>query len=224
MTTEPDHFAATFKALPIFSTMRSNLAMVDAFLRRSIIEPSNYKNEDLGFLGVAIGKEQLDVHNRSVTLIVVALLYQSLENYFDLTRIYPRLEDPSLQDFFKGLGGRRRFVESMKTVRKGVFHVRSARSWRSRSVRFLDEVCGERGGVLSVMSELRMLLYDFTENVFMGKLRIWPDYLYEEMERMEIARPDLREKLESGEIEFTEYMDAILSPEGKAPAPGLSGQ
>ena len=63
-----------------------------------IIEPSNYKKK-LGFLGVALGKEQLDVHNRSVTLIVVALLHQSLENYFDLTRIDPRLEDPSLQDF-----------------------------------------------------------------------------------------------------------------------------
>ena len=217
MATEPNHFDATLKALPIFSTMRSNLAMVDAFLRRSIIETSDYKDEDLGFLGVAPGRDQLEIHNRSVTLIVVALLYQSLENYLDLTRIDPRLEDPSLQDFFKRLGGRRRFLESMKTVRKGVFHVRSTRSWRSRSARFFDEVCGERGGVLPLMSELRMLLYDFTEKVFIGKLRIWPDYFYEEMERMEIARPGLREKLESGEIEFTEYMDAILSPEENAP-------
>ncbi len=220
MATEPNHFAATFKALPIFYTMRSNLAMVDAFVRRSIIEPSNYKNEDFGFLGVAVGTQQLDVHNRSVTLIVVSLLYQCLENYFRLTGIDPRLEDPGLQDFFKRSGGRRRFVEGMKTVRKGVFHVNSAKYWRSRSIRFFDEVCREGGGVLTVMSELRMLLYDFTENVFMGKLRIWPDSLHEEMERMETARPDLIEKLESGEIEFTEYMDSILSPERNAPGSG----
>ena len=219
MSLEPD-YSTTFKALPIFSTMRSNLAMADAFLRRSIIETSNYKNEDLGFLGVAPGEEQSNTHNRSVTLIVVALLYHCLENYFDLVRISPRLEDRGLQDFFKSLGSRRQFVDGMETVRKGVFHVRSARSWRSRSVRFLDEACVRRGGVLAVMSELRELLYDFTEKVFIGELKIWPDDVYEHSERMKNAIPGLKEKFESGEIEFSEYLEAMLSSDEDAPESG----
>ena len=193
--------------MPVFSTMRSNLAMVDAFLRRSIIEEHNYRSEDLGFLGIASGELHIQTHNRSVTLVIVALLYQCLENYFDLTRISSRLEDPELQNYLNRLGSNRRFLDGMKKVRHGVFHVRSLRSWRRPSVRYFEEVCDKRGGVLAVMMELRGLLYDFTEKVFLGELRIWPDSVHEEMERLERARPDLIEKLESGEIDITEFLE-----------------
>ena len=200
--------------------MRANLAMVDAFLRRSIIETSNYKDEDLGFLGVAPGEEQLNIHNRSVTLIVVALLYHCLENYFDLVRVSPGLEDRGLQDFFNTLGSRRQFVDGMKTVRKGVFHVRSPRSWRGRGVNFLDKTCARRGGLLAVMSELRGLLYDFTEKVFMGELKIMPNDVYEHSEKIRNAMSGLKEKFESGEIEFSEYLEAMRSSEEDAPESG----
>ena len=220
MTIEPDDSTTTFKALPIFSTLRSNLALVDAFLRRSTIETRNYNGTDLGFLGAEPGEEQLNIHNRSVTVIVVALLYQTLENYSDLRRINPRLEDPGLEAFFKSLGGRRKLFDGMKIVRKGVFHVRSLRSWRSRNARFLEEVCDERGGILAVMSELRRLLYDFTEKVFVGDLRIWPDSVYDDMERWRRERPELVQKLESGDIKFSEYIEAILSPENETPESG----
>ena len=217
---EADNSTVTFKVLPIFSTLRSNLALVDAFLRRSTIETRNYNGADLGFLGVEPGEEQLNIHNRSVAVIVVALLYQTLENYSDLRRISPKLGDPGLEAFFKSLGGRRKLFDGMKTVRKGVFHVRSLRSWRSRNARFLDEVCDERGGVLAVMSELRRLLYDFTEKVFVGDLRIWPNSVYDDMERWRSARPELVQKLESGDIKFSEFMDAMLSPESETSESG----
>ena len=208
MTTEPDDSIAAFKALAIFSTLRSNLALADAFLRCSMIEESNYKHEDLGFLAVAPGEDQLTIHNRSVTLIVVALLYQSLENYLNLVRIRPGLVHSELEGFFDSLGSRRRFIDGMKQVRDGVFHVRSLRSWRRREVRHFGEVCEKRGGSVAVMSELRELLYDFTERVFLGELRIWPDVIYADIERQRQARPDLVEKLESGEIDFFEFMEA----------------
>ena len=38
MTIEPDDLITTFKALPIFDTMRANLATADAFVRRSFLE------------------------------------------------------------------------------------------------------------------------------------------------------------------------------------------
>ncbi len=199
MTTEPEVVMTSFKSLSVFSTLRSNLAMVDAFLRRSVIKTSNYTDIDLGFLGVPPGKEQSNVHNQSVSLIVVALL-----------------EDPSLEAFFKSLRSKRRFVDGMKTVRDGVFHIRSLRSWRSRGVRFYYEVCNERGGVSNVVSELRGLFYDFTEKVFLGKLRIWSDFVYEDMERLREERPELIQKLERGEIEFSEFIDATLSSETDA--------
>ena len=190
--------------------MRSNLAMMDGYLRRSRIESSNWKGEDLGFLGMPLGEEQTNVHNRSVTLVIVALLYQCLENYFDLVRIDSRLNDPSLEAFFDNLGSRRRFIDGMKAVRGGVFHVRSLRSWRRRNVRYFGEVCDHRGGVSVVISELRKLLYDFTEKVFIGELRIWSDSIYENMERLKIESPHLVDKLESGEIDFAEFMEVSL--------------
>ena len=216
MTAEPDDLITPFKALSVFSTLRSSLAMVDAFWHRSRIETSNHTDKDLGFIGVPPGREQWNVHNQSVAVIVVALLYQCLENYFDLRRIDSRLEDPSLEAFFKSVRSKRQFVDGMKTVRKGVFHVRSTKSWRSRNVRFFYEVCSERGGVSAVVSELRGLLYDFTEKVFLGKLRIWSDSTHEHIERLEREKPELIQKLESGEIEFSEFIDATLSSETDA--------
>ncbi len=210
MTIDPDVLTVTFKALPVFRTMRSNLAMVDAFLRRSRVEEHSYNGEDLGFLGVEPGEEQLDIHNRSVMLIVVALLHQCIENYLALRRIDSRLEDPVLEAFFKSLGSRRQFFGGMKAVRNGVFHVKSVRSWRNRNVRFFDEVCDKRGGILAVMSELRSLFYDFTEKVFLGELRIWPDSIYEDIAKRAKQHPELQQRLDSGEITISEYLDATL--------------
>ena len=213
MSLEQDDFSTSMKAVPIFFTMRSNLAMVDAFLRRSVIEISNDQSDDLGFVWTHPGEQQLSIHNRSITTIVVALLYQTLENYWALKRVKPALEYPGLENFLNDLGGSGKFVDGMEIVRKGVFHVRSLRSWRSQKVASFDKICQQRGGTSVVIRELRNLLYDFTEKVFLGELRIWPDDGYEELNRMELARPDLREKLESGEIEFAEYMEAILFSE-----------
>ncbi len=220
MIPEQGNFSTSWKAVPIFFTMRSNLAMVDAFLRRSVIETSNYQGDDLGFLWSNPGEHQLSIHNRSITTIVISLLFQVLGNYWALKRIRPTLEYPILEDFLRDLGSSGKFFDGMEIVRKGVFHVRSLRSWRSQSVISFDKTCQQRGGTLVVMQELRNLLYDFTEKVFLGELRIWPDDVYEELNRKELARPDLREKLESGEIEFPEYVEAILSLEEKVPGGG----
>ena len=93
--------------------MRSNLAMVDASLRRSTLEATNYKGEDLGFLGTKPGADQMNTHNRSTAVIVVALLFQALKNYSDMKRISARLEDPSLENFLNGLKNKNQFIDGM---------------------------------------------------------------------------------------------------------------
>ena len=213
MTIEPDDSITAFKALAIFSTLRSNLALADAFLRNSIIEVAGYGGEDLGFLSVVPGKDQLSIHNRSVTMIVVALLFDCLENYCHLVRIRPRLEDPLLQKFFDGLVSRRRFIRGMKRVRDGVFHVRSRRTWRGRDVRHFDSVCAVRGGTLTVMAELHGLFYGFTERIFQGELQIWPDSVCEEIDRWEQERPNLVKRFRTGEINIVEFIEARLEEE-----------
>ena len=62
--------------------MRTNLALVDSFVRMSFLEPPNNQNlPDLGFLGLTPGEEQLQVHNYAVLTLIATLLYQALQNY-----------------------------------------------------------------------------------------------------------------------------------------------
>ena len=211
---------AAWKALPIFSTMRSNLALADAFLRHSTIEAANFIDKELGFVGVEPGEAQMKIHNRAVTITVVALLYQAFVNYKELKRVKPTLEYPQLEDYIGNLEARCGFVSGMRTIRNGLFHINHTKSWRSREVTSFDEVCCQRGGILAVMGELHNLLYDLTEKVFLGELRIWPDSVYEQSERMEKSMPDLKRKLENGEINFSDYMEAILSSEDWASRSG----
>ena len=86
---------STFKALAVFRNLRTNLALFSSFARRSGLEPANYSGEDLEYLGVEPGENQLKIHNGAINTILVALVTQALSNYFELKSIKPRLEDPS---------------------------------------------------------------------------------------------------------------------------------
>ena len=182
----------SFKALAIFSTMRSNLAVVDAFLRKSFIEAKHIDGEnDLGFLGVKPGEEQSRIHNQSVIIIVTALLWQSLQNYFDMKRIKSGLEDPDVEEFLNKLGDRNGFIQGMTAIRNGTFHVPSPRQDRRGDTTAFNVICNQRGGVHAVMVGLRGTLYDFTEKCFLGHLKIWPASTYEDFEGLEKERLDL---------------------------------
>lgn len=209
MGTEPEDIGVSLKALPIFSTMRSNLAMVLAFSRRSILEASNYRDEDLGFLGIRPGEEQMNIHNGNVITIQVALLYQALENYQELKKTKPTLEYRELEDFLKDLEGTGEFIDSMRIIRNGVFHVNTPKLRDRQCITSFNETCNEHGGVPTVMAELLNLLYDFTEKVFEGKLKIWPAAAYEDLDRLEKERPDLMAKLKIGEADLLEIVDAM---------------
>ena len=184
--------------------MRSNLAMVDAFLRRSVLEVSNYSGNDLGFLGIKPGEEQRNIHNGSVMTIQVALLYQILKNYQVLKRVKSTLEYPSLEDFLKDLESGGEFVNGMRLIRNGVFHVNTSNPRDKQAITSFNETCKQRGGVPAVMAELKKLFYDFTEKIFLGELQIWPDRIYADLERMEKERPGFKERLEKGELNFPE--------------------
>ena len=145
--------------------------MINAFSRRSMLEPSNYGGQDLGFWGVEPGEEQMTTHNRAIITIQIALLYQTLENYLTIKKINPKLEDSSLEDFLNSFPSRKKFVDGMNSVRKGVFHIKSTKAWRSRKVVSFLDTCDKRGGTLTVMAKLIGLLYDFTEKVFLGRVK-----------------------------------------------------
>ena len=188
---EKEDASSTFKALPVFRTLRTNLALFSSIARRSGIEPTNYSGEDLGFVGVESGENQLKVHNGAITSILIALVTQALSNYVELKSIKPRLEDPDLEEFPDRFEDRERFFRGMKKARNAVFHVRSRRAWRDRDVAFLGEVLQQRveAGDSDVVGSLSALLYDFTGKCFTGDLKIWPLRYYEALEAPD---PDLR--------------------------------
>lgn len=214
---DAEDLGSTLKALPVFGTLRTNLAMVSSFARRSGLEPANYSGDDLEFLGVEPGENQLKVHNDAITTIRVAFVRQALWNYFELKRIKPRLEDPDLERFLDQLGNRERFFSGMTKTRNAVFHVRSRSAWRDRDVVFLHEVLqqGAKEGNPDVAEELAVLLYEFTQKCFMGDLKIGPLRQYEELEALD---PELRARMDTGEVSFEEFIEALNCVRHRTPA------
>ena len=205
---DAEDLRSTFRALWVFETLRTNLALFSSFARHSVIEPANYSGEDLEFLGVEPGENQLGVHNQAINTILTALVTQALKNYLELKRIKPCLEDPDLEEFLDQFEDREKFLRGMTKVRNAVFHVRSRRAWRDADVLFIHEVRRRRvqEGGPDVVGELSVLLYDFTEKCFMGDLKIWPLRQYEELKALD---PKLRTKMDTGEASFEELVEAL---------------
>ena len=205
---DAEEFGTTFKALPVFQTLRTNLALFSSFARQSGLDPINNSGEDLEFLGVQAGESQLKAHNEGIAKILVALVTQALNNYIDLKSINPRLEDPDLEKFLDGLGDRDRFFRGMTKVRNAVFHVKSRRAWRDRDVVFLEEIFQQRveSGDSDVVGKLSVLLYDFTQKCFVGDLKIWPLRLHEDQEAVD---PELRARMDAGEVSAVEVIEAL---------------
>ena len=179
-----DDFIASLKALDVFFTLRANLALVESFSRRSFIEAEYNKSpQDLRFLGVDVGESQFDLHNQAVITISTALVYQALENYLEMRGIKSELEYPELESFLNSLEKRDDFLTGMRLIRNATFHVPRMRYWEIETVKIFQTICEERGGVVSVLHEMRGLLYDFTEKCFMGDLKIFPALIYDDVER-----------------------------------------
>lgn len=205
---DAEDLASTFRALPVFHTLRTNLALFSSFARRSVIEPANYSGEDLGFLGIEPGESQLKAHNQAIATILGAVVTQALRNYCELKRIKPRLEDPDLEKFLDQFGDRERFVRGMTKARNAVFHVKSRKAWRDRDIAFVHEIVQQRiqAGDPDVVARLSFLLYDFTQKCFTGSLKIWPLRLYEELDALD---PELRARMGTGEASLDEFIEAL---------------
>ncbi len=205
---DAEDVGSTFKALAVFRNLRTNLALFSSFARRSGLEPANYSGEDIEYLGVEPGENQLKIHNGAINTILVALETQALRNYFELKSIKPRLEDPDLEQFLNHLEDRNRFFRGMTKLRNAVFHVKTRRAWRDRDVVFLNEVLQQRikAGDRDVVKRLAVLLYDFTGKCFMGDLKIWPLRYYEEIGALD---PELRARRDAGEASVEEVIEAL---------------
>ena len=205
---DAEDLGSTMKALPVFQTLRTNLALFSSFARRSALEPENYSGEDLEFLGVEPGGDQLRIHNEAITTILAAFVTQALSNYFELKRIKPRLEDPDVEKFLDQFEDQERVISGMTKTRNAVFHVKRRKAWRDRDVVFLHGVLRRRAeaGQPDVVGTLAVLLYDFTQKCFMGDLKIWPLRQYEEFEALD---PELRARMDRGEASFEEFIEAL---------------
>lgn len=207
METDRDDTVASFKALGIFQTMNSNLAMLESFTRRSVIEPENYDGADLGFIGMVAGAQQIRTHNRAVVLVSVSLLYQAFENYWEMKRVSPRLEFAEVESFLDGIADKAQFIDGMRRIRNGVFHVTGQKSWRHRSIKTFYEVCGKLGGPLAVVARLRDVLYRFTDKCLVGDLKVFPLAEYEYWKRMEKEHPEELALVRRGEIDLIAFLE-----------------
>ena len=205
---DAEDVGSTFKALAVFQNLRTNLALFSSFARRSGLEPANYSGEDLEFVGVEPGENQLKVHNDAITRILVALVTQALSNYFELKSIKPRLEDPDLEKFLDRFEDRGKSFRGMTKVRNAVFHVKSRRAWRDRDVVFFYEDFQQRikAGDPDVVAKLSILLYDFTQKCFMGDLKFWPLRQYEEHEALD---PEMRARIDAGKASAEEIIEVL---------------
>lgn len=194
------------RILAVFDNMRAGLALATSFSRRSLLDPNEWDGTDLGFYGLKPDRTQLEAQNGSVSMILVALVSQALENYFELKRLKPRLEDSELEGFLDGMEDRSRFVSGLKKFRNAVFHAKSRRAWRHRDIVFCARVFRKRGG-LEVAVELLDRLYAFTDKCFRGDLMIWPLGMDEEVSRLSARRAS-----EGGET-FEDFLENLVGPE-----------
>ena len=212
MSIRGDNVSNSFRALAIFRTMRTNLALVDSFVRMSLLEPPNNQNPpDLGFLGLEPGEEQRQVHNYAVLTLIAALLYQALHNYGDMKRFKAGLEDPDIESFLDGLGDRQQFIEGMRIIRNHTFHIYRHNRKDSESIDAFGKACEQGGGALSVMQQLLDLLYHYTEKCFMGELRVFPDRQYEDLERQKSEDPLFAERWDRSEL----TLEDLFGPDGE---------
>lgn len=181
--------------------------MVMSFVRRSLPKEESADGYDIGLLGVPSGDAQVATHARSVTCFLMALLSQCLDNYADLKRLKPELEDADLEALLDGLDDRRRFLSGMARVRIAVFHVKDMKAWRHRDIEFVAQVCAGQGGIHVIVEKLLNHLYGFTSKCFRGELHIHPRFVYERAADQGI--PEMNAKLEAGDISVQEYERAF---------------
>ena len=196
----------SFKALPVFRTLRTNLALFSAFSRRSYMDTEIPETGDLGFLGVPTGESQPKAHNNAIMLISTTFLAQALKNYLELKNLLSRLEDPDIEEFLNAVEGRDRIVQGMAKARNAVFHLKSRRAWRDRDVRHLTAAWTP-----ALAARLSDLLYAFTAKCFMGELKIWPLRQYEDREALD---PEMRARIDAGEASVEEIIQALSRSTG----------
>ena len=189
MEIEQNEVTVFGKVSSLFRVMRNNLAITDAFFRYSPLSIDDKESKfNGGFLGMKPGSDHIKTQNQSILIILVACLYQALENYCDLKRVKPVLRDSDIESFLDDLKNKKDFIKGMRIIRNGVFHVNDLGLKTTRCIAIFDDICAKHGGVVKVMRELQQLLYDFTGKCFSGELQVLPSAAYEineaEMEKI----------------------------------------
>ena len=183
-----NEFDISQKALHVFETMRLNLATVDSFLRNTYIEVNSTDIDqiELGFFGIASSKEQITIHNNNITTMIFIFLFQSLQNYFEIVKINPKLRDMNLEGTLSEIECSDEVIKSIRAIRNNIFHVpRIIQLMRvEKEIKIFNAFLNKKGDQ-NITEKLRTSLGDFTEKIFMGELKIYPDWVYAEIEKEE---------------------------------------
>ena len=63
------------------------------------------------------------MHSENIVMINFAFLFQSLQNYFEMVKVNPKLRDINLEDTLSDIGCSDEIIEGMRVVRNNIFHV-----------------------------------------------------------------------------------------------------
>ena len=168
------------KIFETFINLRSNLMLAMSFIRFSFIDPTPRDQCDFGLLGIERGEAQINAHARSIAIIRIALLYQTLTCYCTLTQMRPQLKDDDLEVYLDQFDDRAAVLNGMRILRNKFFHIGKMSSWNND--RYMQIMQGEfttRGGLLGVTESLANLLNAFVGKCARGELYLFPEDLYD---------------------------------------------
>lgn len=180
-----EDFESSMEALSLFSTLRAHLMMADSFFRDSIMEATEDKELDVGFVATPRGMAQVVTHNQAVELLMISILLPAVDTYLAMVEVRPMLKDPDLEAFLDDLGDRNRFCHGMKKVRNGVLHINSVKYWQQEDISLVGRECDKKGGPWAVMSRMRDMLHGFAAKCFARELKIWPLSVYKHQIQVE---------------------------------------
>ena len=148
----------------VFPTLISNMALLTSLRIQSIPDIKDKEKAetyDIGMLGVSPGYVQISKEVFFVRCLTAAFVSECLENYEELKRDHPELEDAALESFLDILEDRNKFLSGMKMLRNTMFHLNDKKNWEHHDVQFLFKTLATPAIMSEVVTKLVEILLNF---------------------------------------------------------------